>query len=169
MHFRQVHIEDLEELQKISKRSFIDAYAHLNTASNMDAYVSKAFSLEQLSHELNSPDSTFYFAYIDNQLVAYLKLNCTTLDVEHASKKAFEIQRIYVLEAFQGQGIGSQLIAKSIELAKERSLDYIWLGVWSKNKQAFKFYQRMGFKKFDEYVFQFGDEAQIDFLMKLKL
>lgn len=48
-------------------------------------------------------------------------------------------------------------------------LKKVWLGVWEHNQNAHAFYNRMGFKHIDSHVFQMGDEAQIDFIMALKI
>ncbi|MEY3918157.1 MAG: Protease synthase and sporulation negative regulatory protein 1, partial [Bacteroidota bacterium] len=46
---------------------------------------------------------------------------------------------------------------------------YIWLGVWEHNPRAIRFYEKQGFVKFDQHIFQLGDDEQTDILMKLSL
>jgi ribosomal protein S18 acetylase RimI-like enzyme len=46
---------------------------------------------------------------------------------------------------------------------------YIWLGVWESNPRAIRFYEKQGFVEFDQPIFQLGDDAQTDILMKLNL
>jgi ribosomal protein S18 acetylase RimI-like enzyme len=45
----------------------------------------------------------------------------------------------------------------------------MWLGVWEENPRAIRFYQKLGFVEFGEHIFQLGDDAQRDVLMKKKL
>ena len=45
----------------------------------------------------------------------------------------------------------------------------MWLGVWEENPRAIRFYQKQGFVEFGEHIFQLGDDAQRDVLMKKSL
>jgi ribosomal protein S18 acetylase RimI-like enzyme len=57
----------------------------------------------------------------------------------------------------------------ALKLAKEKGVDYVWLGVWEHNHKAIKFYQDKGFIRFGEHVFVLGEDRQTDFLMKKAL
>lgn len=54
-------------------------------------------------------------------------------------------------------------------LAKEWQAEWIWLGVWERNPEATAFYERCGFIRFGEHVFQLGGDAQTDVLMRKDL
>jgi ribosomal protein S18 acetylase RimI-like enzyme len=82
---------------------------------------------------------------------------------------AFEIQRIYVLQAYHGKKVGQLLIDKALEEARKTTCNYVWLGVWQENHRAIGFYSKNGFIKFDTHIFKMGDEEQMDWLMKLDL
>ena len=66
----------------------------------------------------------------------------------------------------RGQGYGRMLIEHAEAIGKEHNCPIIWLGVWEKNDKSISFYQKMGFKIFDQHEFPFGDEIQTDYLMK---
>lgn len=96
-----------------------------------------------------------------------MKLNFDKAQTEPGHHNTLEIQRIYILQEYQGKHIGKQLIQKTIEIGIENNLDYIWLGVWEHNVDVIKFYEKQGFKKFDTHIFKLGDDEQTDNLMKL--
>lgn len=54
---------------------------------------------------------------------------------------------VFVAPNKQKKGIGTTLIRKIIERAKELGLKRIELGVFADNKQAIKLYKKLGFKK----------------------
>ena len=56
-----------------------------------------------------------------------------------------------------------------MQIAKQKKVNYLWLGVWGKNPKAIGFYQRMGFVTYDKHIFKLGDDLQTDLLMKLEL
>jgi ribosomal protein S18 acetylase RimI-like enzyme len=79
---------------------------------------------------------------------------------------AMEIARIYSMTNMIGKGVGKALMQASIDLAKEKGKEVIWLGVWEKNQRAIDFYIKWGFEKFDETDFLLGNDLQRDWLMR---
>jgi diamine N-acetyltransferase len=85
------------------------------------------------------------------------------------NNNSLEIERIYVLQEFQGKKVGQMLFGKAVEIAKQKNADYIWLGVWEKNIKAIRFYEKNGFVPFGKHLFKLGDDEQTDIMMKLVL
>ncbi len=168
LKIRLAQIGDLPVLQKIGKQTFIDAFGSLNTASDMELYLEKTFNLKQLETEIQNPESEYYFIEDPDRILGYLKVNVGAAQTETISN-ALEIERIYVIVGYQSLGIGKILFNKAIDLAKERNLDVIWLGVWEKNLDAIRLYKKLGFIQFSSHPFLLGQDEQTDLLMKLKL
>jgi ribosomal protein S18 acetylase RimI-like enzyme len=165
----KIGIEQINQLQQIGRQTFSETFAESNSAENMAKYIEEAYSYEKLSAELNDPDSFFYFAILGQDVIGYLKLNVGASQTEVKDNDALEIERIYVLKSFQGKRVGQMLFEKAIQIAKEQNAEFVWLGVWEKNKKAIQFYTKNGFVAFDQHVFVLGDEAQTDIMMKLEL
>jgi hypothetical protein len=53
---------ELELLQLISRETFYESFASMNTPDNMTRYLDEGFSIEKLTREFNNPNSVFYFA-----------------------------------------------------------------------------------------------------------
>ncbi|MGM0581367.1 MAG: GNAT family N-acetyltransferase [Bacteroidota bacterium] len=166
---REVTYHDLIDLEKISKQTFLETYASGNTEADMLKYLNEEFATEKLKAELSNSNSEFYFAILEDQIIGYLKVNSGHSQTDLKDEMSLEIQRIYVLKAFQGMKIGKALYQKAVEIAKKKELDYLWLGVWEENPKAIKFYEKIGFEAFDKHVFQLGNDPQTDILMKQKL
>lgn len=162
-------IGDIAQLQKISRQTFSETFAWGNTEENMNKYLEEGFSLAALTNELTDNNTEFYFATLADSIIGYLKLNFGPSQTELKENKSLEIERIYVLKDFQGKNVGQLLFNKAIQLARQKCADYIWLGVWEENPRAISFYKKNGFIEFDKHIFQLGDDAQTDILMKLKL
>ena len=71
-----------------------------------------------------------------------------------------------MLRAYHGKRVGQVVYEKAMELAEQRNVDYVWLGVWEENPRAINFYQKNGFVAFDKHVFKLGKDEQTDLLMK---
>jgi len=159
-------IQDLSALQLISRTTFSETFAEGNTDENLKHYLEFGFSTEKLTAELNNSESEFYLALIESHVIGYLKVNFGEAQSEAQDPDALEIERIYVLQEYQGKRLGLTLIEKALAIAHKRKSPYLWLGVWEKNPRAIQFYQKLGFVEFGQHIFQFGDEAQTDILMK---
>lgn len=169
IHIRKVKTGDIEVLRAISLETFYDAFIGQNSEANMQAYMKQYFTKEILLRELEEPESAFYFAELNGQQAGYLKLNTGKAQTELREPGGLEIERIYVLKAFQGNQIGQRLFDKAVQVAATQQKDYVWLGVWEKNTRAIRFYERNGMHVFSSHPFQLGDELQTDIMMKRQL
>ena len=169
MEIIKTHADDIDVLLALSRKTFYESFNHLNTSENMEAYMNMAFTRQRLLSELNNENSEFYFAKDGEEIVGYLKLNKKDAQTEFKGDSSIEIERIYIDSNFQGKGYGTLFLDKVREIAISGGNTYIWLGVWEKNPDAIRFYERNGFDVFSSHEFQMGDEVQIDKLMICKI
>ena len=160
---------DLTVLQEISKRTFYDSFAALNTAANMTFHLNSYFTIEKLRVEISNPESKFFFAMKSGKTAGYLKVNHGSAQTVLPNDNGFEIERIYVDQAHKGFGIGTLFIDTSINLAGKTGAKYVWLGVWEHNSSAIHFYEKNGFRKYGQHIFKLGDDDQTDLLMKMEI
>lgn len=165
----QATINDLDSVRQIGIDTFYESFSSANTEENMAHYLETGFSLEKVTSELGNPFSEFHLAYDGDQLIGYLKINHGPAQSELKDDSALEIERIYVLQAWQGQKIGQLFYDKAIEIARTHHYTYVWLGVWEKNEKAIGFYKRNGFVEFDKHLFTLGTDIQTDIMMRKEL
>lgn len=166
---KRVVPKDINLLQDISRRTFVETFSESNTDENMSQYINESLSIPKLISELENESSEFYFAVQDDVVIGYLKLNSAHSQTELKDSKAIEIERIYVLGAYHGKNVGKLLYNKAIEVAQHNDAEYIWLGVWEKNLRAMNFYKKNGFVEFDKHIFKLGDDEQTDIMMRKTL
>jgi len=80
-----------------------------------------------------------------------------------------EVKRIYLLNRFQGSGLGGRLMTTAIEQARARRLPRLLLGVYSENTAAIGFYRRLGFETIGHRSFTVGATVCDDLVMSLVL
>lgn len=163
---RKVTINDVNELQNISRETFADTFGAENKPENLNQYLDNAYDTEKLQQEIANPNSEFYFAYIDGQLAGYLKLNVGSAQSEKMGDDYLEVQRIYLKKNFKRHGLGTELVNLAVQRAQAYGKPKIWLGVWEHNDGGLKFYQKMGFKQISDHVFQLGRSSQRDLIME---
>lgn len=166
---REVGLSEVEQLQYIARTTFRQAFEADTRPADMDHYLEKDMSIAQLEKELQKPESLFFFAIYNNQVIGYLKVNWGNGQTELPLENAMEIQRIYVLVDFHGQQVGQKLMRKALQVARDKKVDAIWLGVWEKNLKAIRLYENNGFKAFGIHRFLIGNDLQTDLVMKLDL
>jgi ribosomal protein S18 acetylase RimI-like enzyme len=169
LRYRICNISDLEKLVDISRTTFDETFRAQNTEENMRAYMDSAFSRNKLIKELGNKESEFYFAYLNDFIIGYFKINGAGAQTELFDESSLELERFYLLKEFIGKNFGKQMLKKVINLAGKKNVKYIWLGVWEKNYRALKFYRKNGFTRFGEHFFIMGTDKQVDYLMKLNL
>lgn len=169
IHIRQVSINEIEQLQQIGRLTFAETFSSENSEENMRKYLENEFSTTKLQTELNDKNSEFYFAELENKGIGYLKVNFAQSQTEIKDENALEIERIYVLKEFHGKNVGQLLYEKAMEIARQKTVDYVWLGVWEKNLRAIRFYEKNGFVQFDKHIFRLGNDNQTDIMMKFPL
>ena len=162
-------IAHLIPLQEIGRQTFSETFSSTNTAANMSTYLEEGFSKEKLTTELQNPESEFYLATLNGEVIGYLKINFGQAQTETQDGKALEIERIYVLQDFHGKKVGQLLYEKAIQIARNKKVPFVWLGVWEENHRAIQFYTKNGFIAFDQHIFKLGDDEQTDIMMKLVL
>lgn len=165
MAIKKCTLEDAQELQTISVETFTETFQEQNSPQHLNAYLEKAYNLEQLKRELANPSSQFFFAYSNREIAGYLKINTGEAQSEAMGGDALEVERIYVKKKFHKHGLGKQLLIKAFEAAAELQKKKIWLGVWEDNANAIAFYQKKGFVQTGAHSFFMGDDEQVDLIM----
>src|SRR6187402_519501 len=99
----------------------------------------------------------------------YLRVRKSNEADYYLGTNTMEIHRLYVDKHFHGKNAGALLMQHALDIARERKVDWVWLGVWEKNLRAQRFYQKWGFERFSEHVFVMGNDAQTDWLLKKKI
>ena len=165
---RRITISEVEALQKIGRKTFRETFEEVNSEEDMLKYEAESLSIEKLTQELENPDSEFYFAVKEGEILGYLKLNFDDAQTEKV-EEGYEIERIYVLKAFHGMKVGQILFEKALQIGQEKEMSSVWLGVWEENHRALRFYEKNGFEVFGKHDFVLGEDVQTDLMMKLAL
>lgn len=166
LQIQKVKTSDLEQLRYISIKTFTETFASLNSAENMSAYLANNLSTQKLTEEVNTAGSEFYLAKLDQEIIGYLKINTGSAQTELKDTNSLEIERIYVRKEYHGKKAGQFLYESAVQMAREKSADFVWLGVWEHNQRAISFYRKNGFVEFDQHSFMLGDDEQTDIMMK---
>ena len=156
-------------IAELARKTFIETYASNSNQENLQLYIADHFTEEQIARELSNPAFRFYIAWINNTAVGFTKIRKDRQPKGISGKTCLEIQRIYVLQEYQGFSIGKELMKLVKQIAKDEGDQVIWLQVWQQNEKAIQFYRKSGFVVYETHTFDFGKEIHQDFLLRFDL
>ena len=165
MTIKKCTLEDSLNLQAISVETFTETFKDQNSPEHLNAYLERAYNVNQLIQELTNHSSQFFFVYYNQEVAGYLKTNTGDAQSEAMGDDSLEVERIYVKKKFQKHGLGKHLLNKAVEIAKVQKKEKIWLGVWEENENAIAFYKKKGFLQTGAHSFYMGDDEQVDLIM----
>ena len=171
LKIRRGTVEDAETLAPLAVKIFNDAFAGnpLNKPEDMHAYIAESLNLEQFKRELGDAEMIFFIAEISGIMIGYEKLHEHSTENCISDENPIELQRLYVDGEFHGKGIAKKLMNECFDIASQKNYRTMWLGVWEHNLRAQKFYEKIGFTRVGEHIFQLGSDAQTDWIMERKL
>ncbi|MGT2949612.1 ribosomal protein S18-alanine N-acetyltransferase [Streptococcus devriesei] len=119
-----------------------------------DVYPQSPWSQAQLLADMNRAEADYFFAYEDREIVGFLS-------IQHLVGE-LEVTNIAVKNAYQGKGLGSQLMSTFI---KDEQLP-VFLEVRASNRAAQSLYQKFGFKAVAKRKNYYRNPSEDAILMK---
>jgi diamine N-acetyltransferase len=157
---------DAEALSAIGQATFVETFAHLYPPEDLAAFLAEAHGLERARADLANPAKAAWLVEADGDVIGYA-LACPAKLPHHAvTEDDGELDRIYILKANQGGGLGSRLLAETLAWLEKDGPRTLWIGVWSENYGAQGLYERHGFKVVGTYKFVVGKTQDHEFIMR---
>jgi GNAT superfamily N-acetyltransferase len=161
---------DAEALGALGRQTFIDTFVDgfgvPYPAEDLTAFLDASFSTGAIRAKLNEPGAAWWVAERDGDLLAFANTGPNTLPHSEARPSHTELRRLYVAKGAQGLGLGTKLLALALEWMEANSDGPIWIGVWSGNLKAQKFYAAWGFKKVGDYQYPVGRWLDDEFILR---
>ena len=161
--------KDAELIADLTRNTFYETFAGDNTEENMELFMNEKLNRQLLMDEVGKERNIFLLAYYNDVIAGYARLREDNNPPLLQGQPTLEIARLYAKKNMIGKGIGSALMNRAIEIAREKGKQIVWLGVWEKNHRAIDFYTRWGFEKLCDIEFILGNDIQNDWLMQKKL
>ena len=164
---RSAGVADAATIDRLFDTSFCDTFAHLYSEEDLSTFL-LGFEIDDWKQELGDPAFAFRLAEADGEAAGYAKLGPLTLPVETAHP-AIQLDQLYVLKEYHGEGIAAALMDWAIAEARRRGAEQMYLTVFTENHRARRFYDRYGFEEIGPYKFMVGNQADEDIIMRLAL
>lgn len=169
VQIREATLADASILAKLGARTFFEAFAADNSLANMTQYVNETFNDKKIAAELADGQGCFLLAELNGRPIGYARLLSGSREAGVTGRSPVELVRLYVLRGWIGHGVGSALMLATLDHARQKQHDTIWLGVWEHNERAIAFYKEWKFQVIGSHLFELGQEMQTDILMQRPL
>jgi GNAT superfamily N-acetyltransferase len=163
---RRATLDDAETVSALGARTFSDTFAHLYPPSDLETFLAYAYGLERTRRDLADPAMATWLMELDGEAIGYATAGPAGLPHPDVQPGDGELNRIYVLKAFQGGGRGSLLLKTVLDWLERGGPRPLWIGVWSQNLGAQKLYESKGFAKVGEYFFPVGETRDLEFILR---
>jgi ribosomal protein S18 acetylase RimI-like enzyme len=114
---------------------------------------------------LAHPDYAVWLLELDGEAVGHAAAGPCGLPHPDVKPGDGELKRLYLVKTQQSCGWGSRLLETALAWLEHEGPRTLWLGVWSENFGAQRFYARYGFEKAGEYLFLSATRT-IEFILR---
>jgi ribosomal protein S18 acetylase RimI-like enzyme len=163
---RRAGSADAEVLAALGARTFSDTFAHLYDPDDLRVFLAEAYGLERTRADLADPAKAHWLVEAGGQAIGHAQAGPCGLPHAEVTPRCGELKRIYFLKDRQGGGLGRQLFAEVLAWLQADGPRAVWIGVWSENHGAQRFYERHGFVKVGEYGFNVGRTVDREFILR---
>ncbi|WP_310542914.1 N-acetyltransferase [Phenylobacterium sp.] len=157
---------DAPVLADLAARTFSDTFAHLYDPADLAAFLEDSYSVAAMAADLAAPAKALWLVEAAHEAVGYAQCGPCNLPHAEVTSSCRELKRLYLLRAFQSGGIGGRLFSEALAWMAAGGPRDLWIGVWSENQGAQRFYQRAGFEKVGEYGFKVGSTTDLEFILR---
>jgi GNAT superfamily N-acetyltransferase len=163
---RHAGIADAETLAALGAATFVETFGHLYAPSDLKAYLAETYALERTRADLADPAKACWLVEADGEAIGYALAGPCSLPHPEVTPGCGELKRLYFRQAWRNGGLGARLFAEVMAWLQSEGPRAVWIGVWSENHGAQRFYARHGFAKVGEYGFHVGAQVDREFILR---
>ncbi len=169
---RDATLADVARLAELKRRTFRETFVDGPLAigyaeEDILAFEEDAYSPTVIAGELEDPARHQWVAEDKTgELIAYAHAGPCKLPHEETDPSQGEIYQLYIVDGWQGVGLGRRLLDLAISWLEVHRPGPIWIGVFSGNLRAQAVYVSRGFAKVGEYDFKVGDHRDREFILR---
>ncbi|MCX7585576.1 GNAT family N-acetyltransferase [Phenylobacterium sp. 58.2.17] len=163
---RRADPSDAQVLSELGARTFAETFAHLYPPQDLADFLEQAYGLARTQADLADPAKAQWLVEAGGAAVGYALAGPCDLPHPEVTPASGELKRFYLLKDWQGGGTGGRLFAEVMAWLEREGPRDLWIGVWSENFGAQRFYRRHGFEQVGAYGFQVGGTVDHEFILR---
>ena len=157
---------DAATLSRLSARTFVETFGHLYPPDDLQAFLADAYAVGKQHTILSHPDYAVWLLEDAGEAVGHAAAGPCGLPHAEVAPGDGELKRLYLLASHQRGGWGGRLFDTAMDWLDRHGPCTQWIGVWSGNAGAQRFYARRGFVPVGEYLFPVGRVRDLEFILR---
>lgn len=167
--YRDAEPEDAEPLNTLAHETFVATFGHLYPPEDLAAFCGEIFTAPAQAALIANGDVEIHVAAQGGEMIGYCQIGAFKLPFDVGGRRAMELHRLYVIERVKSAGVAHALMDWAMTRMRAEGAEDAYLGVYSDNLRAQKFYARYGFEVVGEYKFPVGSTLDDEFIMRARL
>ena len=166
LSIRRATVGDARTLSALAEKAFVEAFGQLYSDEDLQMFLNDAYAVDKQATILAHPDYAVWFLEHDGVPVGHAAAGPCGLPHDDVRPGDGELKRLYILQAFQNTGWGGRMF-ETVQAWLDRNGPCTqWIGVWSENPGAQKFYGRYGFERVGTYEFPVGRVRDLEYILR---
>jgi ribosomal protein S18 acetylase RimI-like enzyme len=170
LSIRTATIDDATVLAALGERTFretfVEDFAMPYSASDVATFLAETYSEDALGKYLRNPAYRHFVVTHGDRPVGFALVGPNGLPHAESREGDGELKRIYVVRDAQALGVGRALFNAAVGWLESSGPRRVWIGVWSGNERAQRFYSRRGFVNVGGYRFRVGETLDHEFILR---
>lgn len=163
---RRATVDDAATLSRLAARTFTETFGHLYPAEDLQAFLAEAYAVERQHAILAHPDYAVWLLERDGEAIGHAAAGPCGLPHPDVADGDGELKRLYLVQGHQSGGHGTVLMQTVMDWLLRDGPRTLWIGVWSENFGAQRFYGRYGFDRVGDYLFPVGSIRDREFILR---
>ncbi len=166
---RKATPDDAGAMSRIATDTFVETFGHLYPPEDLAYFLLNSYSPAAQREMLEKESVAMWFLERDGVPVGHACAGACGLPHPDASEADGELKRLYVLREAHNGSWGSKLLQAALAWLEKYGPRTLWIGVWSENLGAQRFYARYGFQQVGSYEFPVGATRDHEFILRRSL
>lgn len=163
---RRATPDDAATVTRIAADTFTETFGHQYPPEDLAYFLANSYALDAQRKDLEDPAKAMWLLEHKGVAVGHAFAGPCGLPHPDVREGDGELKRLYVLREFHNGGWGGQLFQIALDWLQRDGPRTLWIGVWSENYGAQRFYARHGFEKVGGYCFPVGKTMDDEFILR---
>lgn len=163
---RRAGVGDAQTLSELATATFVETFGHLYPDEDLQAFLADSYAVDKQAAILGHPDYAVWFLEHEGRPVGHCAAGPCGLPHDEVRPGDGEVKRLYVLHGHQNGGWGARMFEAAVAWLERDRPRTLWVGVWSENLGAQRFYGRYGFSRVGTYEFPVGRVRDLEFILR---
>ena len=106
----KANAEHSELIAKLAQQTFSESHGHSASKEDINNFILRTYNTEAIRKEFENKQIDYHLIYYNETIAGFSKIELQCPNINISDKNITKLDRIYLLEAFQGKQLGVKLL-----------------------------------------------------------